>query len=58
MRRSVALIVMATVLAALWTGLANAGEKKIIRISNGVNDVHPAVLGGKKFKEVVEAKVG
>jgi len=58
MRKGLAIVLMGTVLAALWIGMAVAGEKKIIRISNGVNDVHPAVLGGKKFKEVVEAKLG
>ncbi len=58
MRRGLAIVLMGTVLAALWVGMAVAGEKKIIRISNGVNDVHPAVLGSKKFKEVVEAKLG
>ena len=58
-RRTVMSLLVLALLAALPAGMAFAGEaKKIIRISNGVNDVHPAVLGAKKFKEVVESKVG
>ena len=58
-RGMVTWLAVLAVLVLLPAGIVTAGEaKKIIRISNGVNDVHPAVLGAKKFKEVVESKVG
>ena len=57
-RTGISLLVLVC-LVLLSVGMATAGEaKKIIRISNGVNDVHPAVLGAKRFKEVVESKIG
>ncbi|MDF2891153.1 MAG: putative transporter [Clostridia bacterium] len=31
---------------------------KIIKISNGVNEQHPAFLGGKEFERIVEEKTG
>jgi tripartite ATP-independent transporter DctP family solute receptor len=34
-----------------------AAQPKILKISNGVNEQHPSYLAGKKFEELVEAKL-
>jgi tripartite ATP-independent transporter DctP family solute receptor len=36
---------------------AKAAEKKVIRISIGLNEVHPEFLGLKKFKEEIDKKL-
>jgi tripartite ATP-independent transporter DctP family solute receptor len=50
-----------TVLALLvGVGLAAGpafAQPKILKISNGINEQHPSYLGGKKFEEIVEAKL-
>jgi len=35
---------------------SGGGDKKILKISNGLNDKHPCVVAQSKFKEIVEQK--
>jgi tripartite ATP-independent transporter DctP family solute receptor len=65
-RFSAVLLVVLMVTLALLTGCSSGGDKKpvakeaaakkVIRISIGLNEVHPEFLGLKKFKEIVEGK--
>jgi tripartite ATP-independent transporter DctP family solute receptor len=51
----VELLVLALIVA-LSAISATAGEKKVIKVSIGVNEVHPLTVGMKKFGEVVASK--
>ncbi len=46
------------VIAAVAVVPAAAGEKKVIKVSIGVNDVHPLTVSMKKFGEIVAEKTG
>jgi len=53
-RRTVMSLLVLALLAALPAEWRSRRSQEDHPVSNGVNDVHPAVLGAKKFKEVVE----
>lgn len=51
---------MAILTFAFVIGLAAdqaLAQPKVLKISNGVNELHPSYLGGKKFGELLEAKL-
>ncbi len=51
-------ILMVTLLAVVALAAGNAfAQAKILKVSNGVNEQHPSYLGGKKFGEILNAKL-
>ncbi|HSM88668.1 MAG TPA: DctP family TRAP transporter solute-binding subunit, partial [Desulfobacterales bacterium] len=51
-------IVMVVLLAVVALAAGNAfAQAKILKVSNGVNEQHPSYLGGKKFGEILNAKL-
>jgi tripartite ATP-independent transporter DctP family solute receptor len=56
MKKTSVLVIVLLVGAVLAAGPA-AAQPKILKISNGVNEQHPSYLAGKKFEELVEAKL-
>jgi len=39
------------------TASSALAQPKVLKISNGINEQHPSYLAGKKFEEIVEAKL-
>ena len=51
-------ILLLGLVVALSAVSAIAGEKKVIKVSIGVNDVHPLTVSMKKFGEVIASRTG
>jgi tripartite ATP-independent transporter DctP family solute receptor len=56
MKKTVVFILTLGFVIGLVAGQALA-QPKVIKISNGINEFHPSYLAGKKFGEIVEAKL-
>ncbi len=51
-------IVMVALLAVVALAAGNAfAQAKILKVSNGVNEQHPSYIAGKKFGEILNAKL-
>jgi TRAP-type transport system periplasmic protein len=56
MKRTCILMVALLAVVALAAGNAFA-QAKVLKVSNGVNEQHPSYLAGKKFGEILNAKL-
>jgi TRAP-type transport system periplasmic protein len=56
MKKACILVLTLIVGIGLTAGSAMA-QAKVLKISNGINEQHPSYLAGKKFEEILEAKL-
>lgn len=55
--KKAAIVILTVALMIGWTAGQALAQAKVLKISNGVNELHPSFLGGKKFGEIVAARL-
>jgi tripartite ATP-independent transporter DctP family solute receptor len=57
MMKKTGILVLAVFMGIVLAAGPALAQPKVLKISNGVNEQHPSYLAGKKFEELVEAKL-
>jgi tripartite ATP-independent transporter DctP family solute receptor len=55
--KKVGIVILALFVGLVLTAGTAVAQPKVLKISNGVNEQHPSYLGGKKFGEILAAKL-